>query len=314
MNICIIKKLSSKASRKDPVTQSVSNNPATKMTQQIFHLKWKYIHTNLNSTLNNGFADFNSADVTLVSDDQIPFQAHRFVLSASSPVLKDLLMENPSSHPLIYLRGVDQQELGSILKVMYFGEATFNQNRINQFLNNSRELQMKHVTNAFVTRNNIMYEESELETENEMIENLKSLDNPEPITEYDESNKSISSTIDEILALDILTNNTTKYESDFENQLHKCEDCGAGYRQKAGLISHIQSKHNGIKYSCNLCRYLATTQGNLKLHKESQHGGVKYSCDQCKHQFTRKDNLKLHKKSQHEGVQINRAKSDLYIL
>ena len=42
-------------------------------------------------------------DVTLVSDDQIRFQAHRYVLSTFSPVLKNIFLNNPHSHPLIYL-------------------------------------------------------------------------------------------------------------------------------------------------------------------------------------------------------------------
>merc|ERR1712129_356873 len=108
------------------------NNQTIKMLQQI--LKLKYFHSIIVKSLSEKFTDIASADVTLVSDDQIPFQAHRFVISASSPVLKDLLLDNPSSHPLIYLRGVRQQELGSILQFMYYGEATVDKNRTNQFL------------------------------------------------------------------------------------------------------------------------------------------------------------------------------------
>ena len=113
------------------------------MSQERVSFNWKHFHTNLVSNLSEGFRDNDLADVTLVSDDKIPFQAHRFLLSAVSPVLKDLLMNNSSFHPLIYLRGVMQQELGSILQFIYFGEATCNQNRLNQFLNNAEALQME---------------------------------------------------------------------------------------------------------------------------------------------------------------------------
>ena len=45
-----------------------------------------------------------------------PFQAHIYVFSAFSPVLKNILLNIPHPHPLIYIRGVNQQELDSILQ------------------------------------------------------------------------------------------------------------------------------------------------------------------------------------------------------
>ena len=95
----------------------MTNNSVSKMHQEHFTL----IHTDFNkdlvSSLSDYFTDTILTDVILVSDKQIPFKAHKFVLSASSPVMKDLLLSNPHSHPLIYLRGVKQQELLSIFTV-----------------------------------------------------------------------------------------------------------------------------------------------------------------------------------------------------
>ena len=82
-------------------------------------------------------------DVTLVSDDQIPFQAHRFVLSAFSPVLKNILLNNPHSHPLIYLRGVNHQELDSILQFIYLGKASVNNSNMKRFVQATKDLQVK---------------------------------------------------------------------------------------------------------------------------------------------------------------------------
>ena len=49
------------------------------------------------------FMKDNFVDVTLVSDDQESFQAHKIVLSSFSPVLKDLLLSNSHPHPIIFL-------------------------------------------------------------------------------------------------------------------------------------------------------------------------------------------------------------------
>merc|ERR1719318_2307426 len=124
-----------------------------KMQQNIFSLRWKYFQTNISSSLSNLYKDTSSTDVTLVSDDQIQFQAHKFVLSACSPVLKNFLLNNPHSHPLIYLRGVKQQELGSILQFMYHGEAAIHLNTITMFLQNAQDFQIKQLADCFMTGN-----------------------------------------------------------------------------------------------------------------------------------------------------------------
>ena len=121
------------------------------MQQNIFSLRWKYFHTNISSSLKDLYTETSSTDVTLVSDDQIQFQAHKFVLSACSPVLKNLLLNNPHSHPLIYLRGVKQQELGSILQFMYHGEVQIDKSNINTFLQGAKDLQIKQLFCDFVT-------------------------------------------------------------------------------------------------------------------------------------------------------------------
>ena len=81
--------------------------------------KFSLILKNVNAPLAFSLSDLLTenilSDLTLVSDDQIQLQAHKFVLSACSPVLKNLLLDNPHSHPLIYLRGVKQEEFQSIL-------------------------------------------------------------------------------------------------------------------------------------------------------------------------------------------------------
>ena len=53
-------------------------------------------------------------------------------------------------------------------------------------------------------------------------------------------------------------------EPDSGNQLHKCGECGAGYRRNNALVRHIRSKHEGVRYSCNQCAYQATDRDLLR--------------------------------------------------
>ena len=161
------------------------------MEQETFCLSSKSFQSQLQTTLKELFTENTFADVTLVSDDQIQIPAHKFVLSACSPVLKNLLLNNPHSHPLLYLRGVKQQELQSILQFMYLGEARIYQERINQFLDIAMDLQIEEFSQDTADEQAIAQEP----VEPVAVDDSVNTDD----TEY----KSVSSTLDELLNLDI---------------------------------------------------------------------------------------------------------------
>ena len=161
------------------------------MEQETFCLSSKSFQSHLQATLKELFTENTFADVTLVSDDQIQIPAHKFVLSACSPVLKNLLINNPHCHPLLYLRGVTQQELQSILQFMYLGEARIYQERINEFLAIAMDLQIK--------------EFSQDSTDEQAIgqESVEPVDVDDSVHTDGSEYRSVSSTIDELLNLDI---------------------------------------------------------------------------------------------------------------
>ena len=55
-------------------------------------------------------------------------------------------------------------------------------------------------------------------------------------------------------------------------------------------MKHIQSKHEGVRYSCNKCEYKATQRGSLKIHIEAKHEEPHYSCDKCEYKVLRNKN------------------------
>ena len=113
-----------------------------KMDQKIHSLYWKSFQRDVASSLQILHTENNFSDVTLVSDDQIQIKAHKIVLSACSPVLKHILVNNTHPHPIIYLRGVKNQELHSVLQFIYFGEVKIVHDRINDFLDIAKELEL----------------------------------------------------------------------------------------------------------------------------------------------------------------------------
>ena len=116
----------------------------------VYTLKWKYLNSNRRFSFKDVFEHNSFTDVTFVSDNQIPFQAHRYVLSAFSPVLKNILLNNPHSHPLIFLRGVNHQELDSILQFIYLGKASVYHGNMRRFAQAAKDLQIKKLAEGII--------------------------------------------------------------------------------------------------------------------------------------------------------------------
>merc|ERR1712051_444298 len=128
------------------ISQQRRDQTITTVMDEKYDLKWKTFNEHLIAVFKDLGEEGHFADVTLVSDDHIQTPAHKVVLSACSPVLKTLLVNNPHSHPLLYLRGIKQTELQAILKFMYFGETQIFENRINHFVNVAKDLEVKEIS------------------------------------------------------------------------------------------------------------------------------------------------------------------------
>ena len=59
------------------------------------------------------------SDVTIVSDDQKIFKGHRNILSAFSPVLRNLFKVDSQYPSLLYLNGVNSTEINAIMQYIY---------------------------------------------------------------------------------------------------------------------------------------------------------------------------------------------------
>ena len=110
------------------------------------NLIWHTFSEHLPLIFKELFEEEKYSDVTLVSDDQIQFKAHKIVLSACSPVFQKIIDNNPSQHPLIYLRGIHSYEIESILEFMYLGEGKFYYERMEEFIKVAKDLEVKEIS------------------------------------------------------------------------------------------------------------------------------------------------------------------------
>merc|ERR1712126_657328 len=116
----------------------------SKMEQ--FNLNWHTYNDHLKEMMQNLMQSNESTDVTIMCEDKTKFRAHKFVLNACSPVFQSIIYNLPQKDSVIYLSGIHSQEINSILQFMYLGQATFYQDRMNEFLNVAKRLEIKEIS------------------------------------------------------------------------------------------------------------------------------------------------------------------------
>ena len=79
-------------------------------------------------TAEKAFKDLGSSgdfsDVTLAGADGKFVEAHKVILGSCSPVLKSILMKISHAHPLLYMKGMNIEDIALLLKFIYTGEVT----------------------------------------------------------------------------------------------------------------------------------------------------------------------------------------------
>ena len=109
-------------------------------------LQWNDFQENLTSAFRDLRDDKEFTDITLVCEDGEQVEAHKVILAASSPFLKELLRKHKHPHPLMFMRALKSEDLIAILDFLYFGEANVFQENLHSFLLLAQELKLKGLT------------------------------------------------------------------------------------------------------------------------------------------------------------------------
>jgi len=258
------------------------------MTYEKLTLTWHSHANHFQEILGNLRDTGESSDVTLVCDDQVKFKSHKFVLKACSPVFESILQESYELQSVVYLRGVNQLELKPILDFIYSGQAYFNQERMKEFLQVGKDLQITEIEDVPAEEENTVIEENVNETHQDT-------------SQEDDSSDDIGSVNEIVMGRSTATNETSQHVSVPSNST-KCPQCEVVFSQRFNLLKHIRIKHEDVRYPCSQCDYKATQQSHLKRHMESLHEGLKYPCSQCDYKANQQTQLKIHIESVHEGV------------
>ena len=100
----------------------------------------------LSSFFHHLYLEHCFADVTLVTNDQTLFQAHKMVLSSCSPFLKSVLQDNSSPQPTLYFSDISKDDMQCILQYMYYGKTKLKGDNIDRVLEHFGHLYIKEFT------------------------------------------------------------------------------------------------------------------------------------------------------------------------
>ena len=242
------------------------------------------------------------SDVTLVTEDKKHIKANIFILSTCSLVFRDIFLKNRNSNPIIYLRGVQYSELEPIIQFIYLGEASFYEERMDEFLAVAKSLEITQLDEFVVKSSSCgpVTSISKLEKQSVVSDPQKMQAPQEAQRKVVDGHKYICDQCDyKANRRDGLIGHI---QSKHEDIKYVCDQCDYQATQRSALATHIQIKHEGVKYACNQCDYQTGYQSELSNHTQSKHEGVKFSCTQCDYQASRKDTLSSHIQSKHEGV------------
>ena len=251
------------------------------MHQEKYTLKWQSYTDHLKSMMKELMMNEDFSDVTLVTEDKKQIKANVHILRTCSPVFEDIFMKEKYSNQIMYLRGIQYSEMESIMQFIYLGEATFYEDRMDEFLAVAKSLQIKELSNAA----------------------SKTKSEPEDVSSQSDQGTPIEKFEEPTLTPDHITDQAK--QDNEQCRKFECDQCHKTYSRSGALRTHKQSAHEGVKYSCDQCSYQAAQQCNISRHIQSMHDGVKFACDQCDYEASRQDNLNLHIQSKHAGIKFS---------
>ena len=256
-------------------------------------LSWDDFQENTHTAFVALRKDHNFTDVTLVCQDGHQVEAHKVILAASSPFFADLLKRNKHAHPLIYMRGMQAEDIMAVVDFLYFGEASIFQESIETFLNIAKELKLKglnvergsdgegggmddHFSKQYVQQNNL---DSSLNKKQDTIQEDTVIQPNYVCSESEFDDKDTVKYLDQDRYVDM---------KDLDSQIETMMDRGGRGNIKARVCKvcgkvgtptyvrrHIETNHlEGISIPCNLCEKNVKSRHALRQHRSRHHANT----------------------------------------
>merc|ERR1712129_306407 len=251
-------------------------------------LKWNDFQENAISAFGTLREDREFADVTLACEDGQQVEAHKVILASSSPFFLNLLRKNKHSHPLIYMRGLQPEDLVAMIDFLYFGEANVYQENLDSFLAVAEELQLKGLMGSAEEEveesNNKPYVKKKTNPKQEDMYPKRDTTAPYTslVSKVETSHPLEGTVTDYTVAADLQdlddkiksmmeATGKTSYTGNQNRKIFLCKVCG-----KEGELTHtrthIEAHHiTGVSHTCNICGTTIRSTSNENAQKKESY-------------------------------------------
>ena len=235
---------------------------AIDMDAQKIQFSWDNFLGNLQRSFQDLYRDPEFADVTLLSDDLVSIQSHRVILSSSSPLLNKILSFN---NPVLYLKGVRNEELKPLLEFIYTGSVKIEENNVHNFMKTAKDLQIKGLSSKQVKELTqvIQHEEEEQDSSDNQVSQDKNNELIAPLPTQP------------VFSNDKINRSDNQLETTPQQKKYQCIHCDYITNFKHALKRHAAARHKPEVFSCVECDYETTEGPYLEIHKSYFHGELK---------------------------------------
>ena len=246
-------------------------------------LKWDDFQTNISSSFGHMRKDEDFSDVTLTCDGDKRIEAHKVILAASSSFFGRLLKQNKHPHPLLYMRGISNNQLSEVVDFIYHGEVNIYEENIEDFLILAEELQLKGLNNSETSTPNPKTIPSEIKQTKHNVnihtQNLEGYSDHTKKSNFHLNTRSKETSM--VPANTFVKTNTKIGELDetissmikrIETGGSECNICGKINNNRADMKKHIEGKHiEGVSHPCGHCGKLFRSRNSLQKHNYIYH-------------------------------------------
>ena len=258
-------------------------------------LQWNDFQENVKAAFGSLRRDVDFTDVTLACEDGYQVEAHRVILTTSSPFFQSLLKRNKhaQSHPIIFMRGMKSEDLDAIIDFLYFGEANVHQESLDSFLAVAEELKLKGLTGQQSDKeetdsNSVTADAKEFKNAAKKMakrisdHNITTKDETADLETYTPQINVVA-----LPATSVFSAELQELEERVVSMMEKsekvvtlgkskrkvfiCKVCGKE-GQDTDIKRHIESFHlEGVSIPCNLCDKACRSRKGLIEHKARNH-------------------------------------------
>ena len=306
-----------------------------------YNMTWKTFGKHLSQTVQDMLVDDTYANVTLVCDDQKQLRAHKFILSACSPVFRSVLRNNSAeTNPLIILRGISSRDMEDILKFMYQGETSVTKDRIKNFMKAAEELEVKIISKKQRAKKDkaqeiveidmedhqdesktdegqviINADHPKLETESLLSKENSSMENIETLEDNVKTAMSVEDLVELAFGSNALANNSqisSFYSSDFRNDIeidssHEVTIKDESFDSKVNRSvkkEKLVSVENGKENPASVlkCTFCKYEAKLKSTLRKHVRTSHEFSCTKCAYVGNRNCDLSSHMRKAHPGL------------